>query len=292
MGIKNNISKFCEGFIDIPVIGGIFKTKPKIAVVRLSGVIADSNVKRAGISYAKYEKILEEAFELHKLQGVALVINSPGGSPAQSALVGNHIRTLAEKHDVPVYAFVEDVAASGGYWLACAADKIYALDVSVVGSIGVISASFGFEELIAKHGVTRRVYTAGKEKSMLDPFLPEDETDIKKLKKLQKNLHTSFKSWVMERRGDLLEGKDSQYFEGQIWTGNDAVENGIIDALGDMKSICRDTFGEDVKFIEFAAEKKLLPSLLGANAKLQGTSLPRDIANVLEDRALWARYGL
>lgn len=292
MTLMNKASKRAA---TLPVVGPLFKIKPKIAVVHMSGIIADSSVKRAGISYARYEKLLEQAFDLYKLQGVALVINSPGGSPAQSALIGQQIRKLAHKHEVPVYAFVEDVAASGGYWLACAADKIYALDVSIVGSIGVISASFGFDELIERYGVKRRLYTAGKEKAMLDPFLPEKQADVAKLKKIQKSLHGSFIDWVKERRGEMLSGKDSEYFEGQIWVGKDAVENGIIDGIGSVKDVSREAFGEDVKFVDFYPEKRLINALLGTDAEtrsLRDVNIPRDLAGVLEEKALWGRFGL
>ena len=203
MGVKTTVCKTCDVIGNIPIIGGIFKPKPRVSVIRLSGVIADSGPGRPGISHNKYEKYIEHAFDEFDLKAVLLVINSPGGSPAQSALIGDQIRRLSEEREVPVYAFVEDVAASGGYWLACAAEEIYANETSIIGSIGVISASFGFKELIEKHGVERRLHTSGKNKSFMDPFMAEKPADVKRLKELQWDLHETFIGWVKDRRGDV-----------------------------------------------------------------------------------------
>ena len=292
MTIKTTLCKAGQCIGDIPVIGGIFKPKPKVAVIRLSGVIADAGMKRGGISHAKLQKHIADAFDVFDLKAVALVINSPGGSPAQSTLIGDQIRKLADEKEVPVYAFVEDVAASGGYWLACAADEIYATPASIVGSIGVISASFGFQDLIGKYGVERRIYTAGKDKSFMDPFVEEKPGDVKRLQTLQTDMHDIFKDWVRERRGERLSGADKDIFEGQFWTAQPAIELGIIDGIGEARSFAREKFGETIKFVEFGADKGLLQSLLGADAKLSASGIADDLAETLETKAMWGRYGL
>ena len=295
MSVTSTISKTCDKAKGLPLIGGLLKARPKVAVIRLSGVIADQGMGRNSISFHRFEKAIELAFETYNLKAVALIINSPGGSPAQSALIGDHIRRLADKEEVPVYAFVEDAAASGGYWLACAADEIYANATSIVGSIGVISAGFGMKGLIEKYGVERRVHTSGKDKSFLDPFMEEKAADVKRLKGLQQDLHESFIAWVKERRGDALTGKDAELFEGQFWVAPKALELGLIDGLAEAKSFCREKFKEDcecegeLKFIEFTPEKKLVPSLLSTGAR---TSLVEDVVETLEAKAVWQRCGL
>ncbi|NCC22433.1 MAG: S49 family peptidase [Alphaproteobacteria bacterium] len=266
-------------------------SKRKVAVLRLSGVIADSTVRRSGISHAKLARQIEKAFRLPGLEAAALQINSPGGSPAQSALIAGHIVRLAREKEKPVFAFVEDVAASGGYWLACAADEIYVQDSSIVGSIGVISAGFGLEDFIAKHGIHRRLHTSGKDKSFLDPFAPEKEKDVSRLKELQKDIHERFKDWVRERRGKILNGKESELFEGAFWTGRKAIELGIADDVGEMRAVLREKFGEDIKFVDLQPQKKLLPSFLRSEGALQA-DWARDLLEIAEDRASWQRFGL
>ncbi|MBI1257668.1 MAG: S49 family peptidase [Chloroflexi bacterium] len=276
----------------MPVIGDFFEKKPKVAVLRLSGIIADSSCKKQGISHHRLAKAIDKAFERPGVGAVALVINSPGGSAVQSALIGNHIRQMADDKDRPVYAFVEDVAASGGYWLACAADEIYAQEASIVGSIGVISASFGFEDFIAKHGIHRRLHTAGKEKSFLDPFVAEKKEDVARLEELQRDIHGSFKDWVGLRRGDKLDGGDKDLFEGQFWTAGPAMEKGIIDGIGDVRSFMREKFGDKVKFLEMTPSKKMrFPFSLMGKLEMPGLSAD-DVLDTLETRALWSRYGL
>ena len=294
MGLKKSICKICDSCADVPVIGGILKPKERVAVIRMSGVIADSSTKRGGISHARYAKVIEEAFDTYNLKAVAVILNSPGGSPAQSALIGDHLRRLADEKDVPLYAFVEDVAASGGYWLACAADDIYAVNVSIVGSIGVISSSFGFKDLIERYGVERRVHTAGKDKNFLDPFLDEKPADVKRLKALQGELHDSFIDWVRVRRGDKLNGEDKVLFEGGFWAAEKALELGLIDGLGEAKATMREEFGEDIKFSEFAPEKGLVSGLIGGSEAKIGlkTNWANDIVETLESRTHWARFGL
>lgn len=289
MSVKKKICSTCNAIGNLPIIGGIFKPKPTVAVIRMSGVIADAGMKRGGISYHRYRSHIEDAFDVFDLKAVAIVINSPGGSPAQSQLLGDHIRRLADKKDVPVYAFIEDVAASGGYWLACAADEIYGVSSSIAGSIGVISAGFGFKDLIETHGVERRVHTSGKDKSFLDPFLEEKPADVKRLKGLQADLHDIFKDWVRERRGERLVGADKDVFEGQFWTADKAIDLGIIDGIGEARSFGRKTFGEDVRFKEFSPEKSFMPSLFGIDAK---ASIPEDIAEAIETKAAWGRFGV
>ncbi|MBX2833339.1 MAG: S49 family peptidase [Micavibrio sp.] len=274
---------------EAPVIGGIFKPKPTVAVVRLAGVIADANMKRGGISHARFEQALQDAFEVHDLKALALIINSPGGSPAQSQMIGDHIRRLAEDKEIPVYAFVEDVAASGGYWLACAADEIYTQSTSIVGSIGVISASFGFQDLINKYGVERRIHTSGKDKSFLDPFRPESEEDVERLKSIQSDMHEIFIDWVKERRSGKLKGEDSELFEGAFWTGESALGLGLVDDFGEMRSHCKDKFGEKIKFKEFTPDKGFVASILRPDAKL---GLSQEAMETLETKSVWARYGL
>ncbi len=292
MSVKAKICKTCDAASNIPILGALLKSKPKVAVIRLSGVIADAGMKRGGISHSKYEKYIDQAFDVYNLKAVALIINSPGGSPAQSALVADHIRRLADEKDVPVYAFVEDVAASGGYWLACAADEIYANETSIVGSIGVISASFGFKDLIEKHGVERRVHISGKNKGFMDPFMDEKPADVKRLKELQAELHESFIEWVSSRRAEKLKGKDSELFEGDFWVAKSAFKLGLIDGFGEAKSWIKekfkDEFDAEIKFSEFGPEKKLLPSLLGADIK---ASLAQDAIETIEEKAVWGRYG-
>lgn len=279
---------------DIPVIGPLAEGKDKVAVIRMAGVVADSAmVRRAHVSHHKYARIIDKAFNLPKLKAVALVINSPGGAPSQCALIGSHIRRLADEKDVPVFAFVEDVAASGGYWLACAGDEIYVQETSVVGSIGVITAGFGFDSLIRRVGVSRRVYTAGKEKDFLDPFREENPHHVVRLKDLQTNMHESFKGWVKARRGKRLKPKkDEDLMEGAFWTGADAISRGLADGIGDVRHFCHEKFGDDIKLIDFAVEPKWLSKLLPGQAQATlADGLVEGIIDDLENRASWSRYG-
>ncbi|QPH52440.1 S49 family peptidase [Pontivivens ytuae] len=257
--------------------------KPVVAVIRLHGVIAASGgLGRSALSDSATAPLIERAFATKGLAAVALSINSPGGSPAQSALIAARIRRLAEEKEVPVYAFCEDVAASGGYWLATAGDEIFADANSILGSIGVISASFGFHELLSRYGVERRVHTAGEDKSMLDPFRPEREEDVVRLKALQSDIHENFKEQVTSRRGAKLADKD--LFTGEIWVGRRAQEVGLIDGIGHLVPKMKEIFGDKVRF-RVAAPRRPLLARLGA----PGVG---DIAAALEERALWARWGL
>ncbi len=276
---------------ELPYVGGLFVPKDKVAVIRMAGVIADSAMmRRAGINHQKFKKIIEDAFECSGAKAVALVINSPGGAPAQCSLISAQIHHLSEEKEIPVYAFVEDVAASGGYWLACCGEKIYAQNSSIVGSIGVISAGFGLDEFIKRYDVKRRIHTSGKDKSFLDPFKPERAEDVARLKEIQSGIHEDFKDWVKSRRGEKLNGSDSDLMEGAFWTGADALEKGLIDDIGDMTSIMKEMFGEDVKFREFGPEKRWLPSLPFAGEDMKA-DLISEALNVAEERAYWTRFG-
>jgi signal peptide peptidase SppA len=270
---------------------------PVVAVLRLSGVISAGGQFRPTINLASLEHLIERAFKLANLKAVALAINSPGGSPTQSELVGQRIRDLAEEHDVKVLAFCEDVAASGGYWLACAADEIFVRETSVIGSIGVISAGFGFPDLLARYGVERRVHTSGEKKAMLDPFRPEKDEDVARLKDLQKQIHDCFIAHVRARRGGRLKGDDATLFSGEFWTGGKALELGLADALGEMRQVLRERYGEKVVIKKIDGAKPWWRRRLGlqGGAALPGIDLRVAADGLLaaaEERALWARYGL
>ena len=270
---------------------GYFRRCPQIAVLRLSGIIGEGGVgRRNGLTLADLESTIEAAFEVPRLRAVALSINSPGGSPVQSALIAEYIQALAKQKNVKVYAFCDDVAASGGYWLACAADEIYANGASVVGSIGVITASFGFDKFINRIGIERRVYTAGKNKRRLDPFLPENENDVKYLRVLQKDLHEQFKDYVRQRRGKRLKGTSRVIFNGDFWSGLKAVELGLIDGVGEMRSILKKKYGEDVRFSLIEEKKSFLAKRFGISKNATGWA--DELLLALEERALWSRYGL
>jgi serine protease SohB len=278
---------------DLPFIGKYLEKKQRVSVIRFSGIIADDGRRKSGISYHKYHEIIDKAFERAQV-AVALVINSPGGSPAQCELIGNHIRRLAHEKEIPVIAFVEDVAASGGYWLACSANAIYAQNTSIVGSIGVISAGFGFEEMIGKWGMKRRVYTSGKDKSFLDSFAPEKERDVTRLKDLQKDIHATFIDWVKERRGSRIHADDEDIFEGAFWTAGQALDYGLIDGIGNVYSYMNESFGKKVKFVEFAPDKRFLSRLPFVSAQA-GTGIDISasaVIDALETENHWNRFGL
>ena len=253
---------------------------PVVAVIRLGGMIAQGG---RGLNDAGTAGMIERAFRRGKPAAVALVVNSPGGSPAQSSLIAARIRRLAEEKDVPVTAFVEDLAASGGYWLACAADDIQLDENSLVGSIGVISASFGLQDLIARVGVERRVHTAGRSKSFLDPFQPERPEDVARLTALQGQIHDNFIAHVKARRGARLDpGQD--LFTGEIWVGRQAVAAGLADGIGHLVPVMKERHGEKVKFAVYGPRRGLLRRF--------GIAAATGISAELEERALWSRYGL
>ena len=262
-------------------------------MLRLSGVIGQVGPLRRGLSLASLAATIERAFSLRHLRAVALTINSPGGSPVQSALIHKRIRSLAEEKEVPVYAFAEDVAASGGYWLACAADEIYGDENSIVGSIGVLYSGFGFSELINRYGVERRLYTAGARKVMLDPFSPEKPEDVSRLKSIQEDMHDEFKALVRSRRGERLKAGEEDLFSGEFWTGRRALELGLVDGLGDLHSVMRERFGERVKLRPIIDERRWLPRRLGFGGAGPMTRLwASEFITALEERAMWSRFGL
>ncbi|SME89511.1 signal peptide peptidase SppA [Tistlia consotensis] len=262
---------------------------PVVSVLRLDGGIGPGGTLRRGLNLKSLAGPIERAFQPKRLAAVALVINSPGGSAAQSALIAKRIRQWADEKQVPVIAFVEDAAASGGYWLACAADEIYADEASIVGSIGVIFAGFGFVGLIDKLGVERRVHTAGTRKAILDPFRPENPADVETLKTLQAEIHEGFKAYVRERRGPRLKGGD-ELFTGEFWTGRRAFELGLVDGLGDIRSQLRARFGEKVQLRAAIRERRGLSRLLRPG--LDTSELASDLLAVGEERLLWSRFGL
>ena len=258
------------------------KRKPLVSVLRLEGVIAAGGRRAPVLNDHGMAVTIEKAFSKGKPSAVAIVVNSPGGSPVQSSLIGERIRRLADRRSIPVYAFVEDLAVSGGYWIAASADEIHADACSIIGSIGVISSSFGFHEVLGKIGVERRVYTAGENKGMLDPFLPEDPKDVERLRNLQDVLHGKFIEIVKARRGDRLNGED--LFTGKFWTGEKAVELGLIDGIGTVVPKMQEIFGEDVRFRRYA---RRLPFPMNVSSEFAGS-----VADMLEERTMRARFGL
>jgi len=276
-------------------VPGFRNPKPVVAVLRLSGVIGQiGNPIRQGLTAVDLMRPIERAFSLPKLKAVALQVNSPGGSPVQSSLIFKRIRAMAEEKEIPVFAFAEDVAASGGYMLACAADEIYADESSVVGSIGVISSGFGFVELLEKLGVERRVHTEGKNKSMLDPFQKENPQDVKRLKELQGDIYTTFTNIVKSRRGDKLKKPYNKLFSGEFWTGCKSLELGLIDGIGELTSVMQERYGDRVKFRPVSERKSWLKQKFtmwlpqGPNVG----SWASELISAAEERALWDRFGL
>ena len=270
---------------------------PIVPVVRLSGVIGVSSPLKPGLTLSSVARVLERAFTTRNARAVALSINSPGGAAVQSHLIFQRVRQLAEENEVPVIAFVEDVAASGGYMIACAADEIICDASSIIGSIGVVGGSFGFTKLIDKLGIERRLYTSGERKVMLDPFLPEKPEDVDRLKSIQKEIHEGFIGLVQTRRGAKLDSREKTLFTGEFWIGNRARELGLVDAIGDLRSALRARYGEEVK-TPLIAERGLLgrrtPGIGGAMVEqfLDRPGFVDEIVAALEARALWARYGL
>lgn len=277
-----------------------FTRRPTVPVVRLSGAIGMATPLRPGLSIATLAAPLEKAFSASKLPTVAVVINSPGGSPVQSSLIFRRIRQLAEEKDKKVYVFCEDVAASGGYYLALAGDEIYADASSIIGSIGVISATFGVDKAMQKLGVDRRVYTAGANKGALDPFLPEKPEDVARLKALQQDVHDVFIGVVKDRRLGRLKGPDGELFSGDFWSGPKALELGLIDGISDVRTKMREIHGDDVRLRPVPLERGWLPlrwrrsplADSGSGEWLGAPGFAGDILSAIETRALWSRFGL
>ncbi|HWM47350.1 MAG TPA: S49 family peptidase [Xanthobacteraceae bacterium] len=268
---------------------------PVVPVVRLSGVIGFSTPLRPGLTLAGTANLLDKAFKMRGAKAVALVINSPGGSAAQSHLIHARIRSLAVEKKLPVIAFVEDVAASGGYMIACAADEIVCDPSSIVGSIGVVGASFGFDEAIKKLGIQRRVYTAGEHKVMLDPFQPEKPEEVARLLAIQQQIHGNFIDLVKASRGSRLTGPEKTLFSGEYWVASTALGYGLIDRMGEVRSVLRERYGEDVLMPLVATARGLFGRLFPAtdNPDLgMRSGVADEVVSAIEARALWARFGL
>ena len=270
---------------------------PVVPVVRLTGIIGFSTPLRPGLTLASVAKPLDRAFAWPNARAVALLINSPGGSAVQSHLIFQRVRQLSAEKERPVFAFVEDVAASGGYMIACAADEIFADPSSIVGSIGVIGASFGFTKLIEKIGIERRIYTAGVNKAMLDPFLPENPEHVARLKAIQEQIHTAFIGLVRSRRGAKLNGADDDLFTGEYWAAEKGLELGLVDRIGDLRSVMRQRYGEKVETPLVSAKSGLFGRAsqgvgTGLGELLDRPGLTDELISSLEARAIWGRYGL
>jgi len=269
---------------------------PVVSVVRLSGVIGVTTPLRPGLLLSTTARSLERAFSIRNARAVALIINSPGGSPSQSHLIFRRIRQLAAEKKLPVIAFIEDVGASGGYMLACAADEIICDQYSIVGSIGVVGGSFGFPKLMEKLGVERRLYTSGERKVMLDPFQPEKPEDVKRIKAIQKDIHAHFIALVEERRGSKLKGEKKTLFSGEFWTADKAIELGLADSIGDLRSTLRERYGEKVRTPLISADRGMfgrrIPGLGSLENLARQQGFAADLLSALEERALWGRYGL
>ena len=263
-----------------------FKKKKIVAHIKLNGVIGNAGKFKQGIDFSGQEEIIKKAFSLKKAIAIAITINSPGGSPVQSHLIYKFIRAQAKKNKKKVIVFAEDVAASGGYLIACAGDEIYANSSSIIGSIGVIYSSFGFTELIKKIGVERRVHTAGKNKSTLDPFLDEKTEDIERLKTIQLDLHKDFIKVVEESRSSKLNKSEIELFSGEFWSGNKAKELGLVDGIGDANEVLKEKFGQDVVIKKFEKSKGWLSKKLSSSS-----NQINQLANILEERSIWQRYG-
>lgn len=274
--------------------GRIGAAPPTVAVVRLAGPIGQVGPLRRGLGLAGVAETIERAFRLRNLKAVALAVNSPGGSPVQAALIAARIRALAVEKDIPVFAFAEDVAASGGYWLMLAADEIYAHENSIIGSIGVISTGFGLADFIKRFGIERRLYTAGERKSLLDPFLEEKPEDVARLRAVQDDIHESFRRVVKERRGAKLKAPDQELFSGEFWTGRRALERGLVDGIGDLRSVMRTRYGDDVKLKTIGARGfQWRTAPFGTERRTPDPALwASELIAAIEERLLWNRFGL
>lgn len=269
---------------------------PVVPVVRLSGLIGFSTPLKPGLTLSGVARALDRAFAVKHARAVALSINSPGGSPVQSNLIFRRIRQLSEEKGLPVLAFVEDVGASGGYMLACAADEIICDPFSVVGSIGVVGGSFGFHGLLEKLGIERRLYTSGERKAMLDPFLPEKPEDVERLKAIQKEIHEIFIALVKGRRAGKLNGNEADLFSGEYWSGERALALGLVDGIGDLRATLRQRYGEKVLTPLISSERGLFgrrsPGVLSGLIRMDGPGPMEELVSALEARAIWGRYGL
>ncbi len=283
-----------------PIVDRIRGRPPIVSVVPLRGIIGGLGPGRRTLNLDGLAPILEAAFRPKHVTAVALVINSPGGSPVQSDLIASRVRDLSAETRKPVVAFVEDLAASGGYWIACAADEIFVNPASIVGSIGVVTSGFGFVDAIEKLGIERRLYTAGTRKALLDPFSPEKEEDVAHLKTIHRELHALYIDWVRERRGDALKPDDEpEMFEGKFWTGQRGIELGLVDGPGEVRRTMRGRYGDKTRFRVLRQRRSLLgrfgiESRMGTvgSADLAAADWAAGLVTALDDRAHWARFGL
>lgn len=269
-----------------------------IPVVRLAGIItAEGGRFQSALNLAGVAAALEEAFEMKDAPAVALIVNSPGGSPVQSRLIYQRIRSLAEEHGKKVFVFVEDVAASGGYMIALAGDEIVVDPTSVVGSIGVVSSGFGFTDLIGRIGVERRLYTSGENKAILDPFQPEKPEEVEILKTLQREIHEVFIAMVKERRAGRVKD-DPDLYSGLFWTGIRGVDLGLADRLGSLREVLRERYGDKTEIELVESPRSLLGRRLpavragGLDPQNLGGAVADGIVRTLEEKAIWGRFGL
>jgi len=270
----------------------LWQRRPVVSVLRFEGVIMPRQ-RRGGLSRASHGEAISKAFRASGVVAVAIIVNSPGGSPVQSALLYRRIRQHAEEKGIPVIAFAEDVAASGGYWLALAGDEIFTEETSLIGSIGVISAGFGFYQLLGRLGIERRLHTAGERKSMLDPFLPEDPSDVTRLTALQQDIHQSFKEHVRRRRAGKIDETDETLFTGDVLTGRMAVERGLIDGIGELRAVMRARYGDKVRLRPISAERRRWPFVSRLPfVRREPVSLIAELVDWIETRLLWGSFGL
>ena len=271
------------------------KRKKIVPIVYISGIIGNIGGLRSGVTITSVASLLEKAFKIKNSSAVAIIINSPGGSPVQSSLIYKKIKSLSKKNKTKVIFFVEDVAASGGYYIACAGNEIYVDENSIVGSIGVIYASFGFDKLIKKFGVERRVFTTGKNKSILDSFQKKKISDIKKLKNIQMEIFNNFKDVVVQSRNKKINKQSKEIFSGSFWTGKQAVKLGLVDGIGDLKTIMERKFGKKVKYILIKPKKSFLKSIFSksfySKDLVDTKKIISDIMTYMESRNIWGRYG-
>ncbi|MFY9589831.1 S49 family peptidase [Rickettsia endosymbiont of Halotydeus destructor] len=287
---KRQMSKLEQLFPFFPLI--FTNSKNVVAVLRLSGVIGKVGAMQSGLTLESLNELIEKTFKIKRLKTVCLVINSPGGAPVQAELISKRIRELAKEKGIKIYSFIEDVAASGGYWLACAGDQIYASRSSIIGSIGVIASGFGFQEAIAKLGIERRIYTEGKNKSILDPFKPIQKDDLKIVKNLQKQIYDHFVDYVKERRGGKLTQQDNILFNGEFWSGQTAVDYGLIDGIDDMYSVIKEKFGENIKFQYISAKQSWLKKKLGMASKNFSDNLASSLIGAVENKLMQDKFDI
>ena len=271
------------------------KKKKIVPVVHMSGIIGNVGALKNGITISSTQDLLEKAFKIKNSAAVALIINSPGGSPTQSSLIYKRIKKLAKKNKTKVIFFVEDVAASGGYYIACAGDEIYVDENSIVGSIGVIYASFGFDKLIKKYGVERRIFTTGKYKSILDSFQKQKLSDVKKLKSIQTEIFKNFKDIVLKSRIKKINKQNKNIFSGSFWAGKEAIKLGLVDGIGDLKTIMEKKFGKKLKYLVIKPKKSFVKSILSksffSKEFVDTKKIISDIIAYMESRNIWGRYG-